>query len=97
METIDVAARKTASKAKRQIASASPGTGKYAGAWAVKTERRRTGTTAIVYNKKPGLPHLLEHGHATRNGGRTKAYVHIAPAEEAAIQEFQDQIERLLQ
>lgn len=96
LETVNVAARKTANNAKKQVASASPGTGKYAGSWAVKTERSRTGVTAIVYSKMPGLPHLLEHGHATRNGGRTRKYVHIAPAEESAVKEFQDQIERLL-
>lgn len=27
--------------------------------------------------KKPGLVHLLEKGHATMNGGRTRAFVHM--------------------
>ena len=33
-----------------------------------------------VYSTKPGLPHLLEKGHAKAGGGTTRAIVHIAPA-----------------
>ena len=33
------------------------------------------------------MTHLLEKGHANRDGGRTKAYPHIKPAEEEAVKE----------
>lgn len=73
-------------------------TGAYAGGWTSKVEEGRLGATATIYNgKKPGLPHLLEHGHVTRNGtdrtfGSTPAQVHIAPVEEELISGFESDI-----
>ena len=38
---------------------------------------------AVLYNKTDGaLTHLLEHGHALRQGGRSPAIVHIQPVED---------------
>lgn len=55
--------------------------GRYASGWAVKREKK----SVKIYNaKSPGLTHLLEFGHAKKNGGRTRAIPHIKPAEERA-------------
>lgn len=63
--------------------------GDYRKGWKCKVEKDPLNTTAIVYNaKKAHLTHLLENGHATRNGGRTKAQPHIKPAEEQAIKDY---------
>lgn len=57
--------------------------GRYGTGWTYTVEEKRLGTTAIIYNSKyPGLPHLLENGHAKRGGGRTAPKVHIAPVED---------------
>ena len=48
---------------------------------------------AHAYSTEPGLPHLLEHGHATMGGGHTKAYVHVAPAAEEGFKTTLETIE----
>lgn len=72
---------------------------KYSKGWAYKLDKGRLRTGAVVYGKKGtyNLAHLLEYGHATRNGGRnTKAIEHIKPVEEWAIKEFKERLEREL-
>lgn len=59
--------------------------------WTTRYEEGRYSKQGIVFNKDvPGLPHLLEHGHALRGGGRshTDAIPHIAPVEEKISEEF---------
>ena len=69
-------------------------TGAYAKSWKVKKLKTPYGETAIViYNKDHyQITHLLEHGHALRNGGRSKAYPHIKPAEDMAADSLEDKI-----
>ena len=71
--------------------------GSYAKSWKADTRfDGKVGKRVIVRSTQPQLTHLLEYGHASRNGGRTKAYQHIAPAEEKAEKLMNEKLERRL-
>lgn len=70
---------------------------KYKSGWASKIEESRMGAKAILYNSKvPGLPHLLEYGHALRGGGRVNGKVHIKPVEDELEKAFTQELENKL-
>ena len=72
-------------------------TGKYNKGWKVKKTVGNSFTHAKIYNSTSGqLTHLLENGHATRNGKRTKAFPHIAPVEEYVIDKVTKNIEKTI-
>lgn len=84
---------KTANEAVKELRNAHPaGSGEYQSwdeynsGWTKRTERQKTrlgGVQATIWNKDHyQLTHLLENGHAKVNGGRTRAFPHIAPVEE---------------
>lgn len=90
-EAAEVIAKKAAGALKQNSPQA---TGEYAKKWTYEVYE----SGAIVYNKSPtsSLTHLLEKGHAKRNGGRVEGIRHIAPVEETFIQDFeQDVIRRI--
>ena len=73
------------------------GTGKYAKGGTVEKAKggsRQIVAEATIYNRHPGLPHLLENGHAKRGGGRVPGKTHIAPVEQELIKQFEEQIEK---
>lgn len=91
--------RKAGTNVKKDIqANAPKKTGAYSKSWSVKTTKETSNSLELtVYSpKKYQLAHLLEFGHAKRGGGRTKAQLHIAPAEEAAVKQLESDIERAL-
>ena len=69
---------------------------KYRKSWTTQVETGRTSARGTIYSKIPGLPHLLEHGHALRGGGRTTGRAHIAPVEEALVREFEQKVKSKL-
>lgn len=74
-------------------------TGKYRKAMAVKTVSENTyERKKLWYVKSPHyrLQHLLERGHALRNGGRSRAYPHIEKNEEKARVAFEERVERIV-
>lgn len=97
VETVDTVTK----QAKDELKQTSPkGKGSrsnpYYKGWAVKLSKRKTGVYhKVIWNKTNyQLTHLLEFGHATRNGGRTKAIPHIRPVEEKYNVEFVDKLDK---
>ena len=73
-------------------------TGDYVKAMAVKkTDESTSGVEYTWFVKPPHyrLTHLLEKGHALRNGGRTKAFPHIKFGEEVGVTYFIAEIRRI--
>lgn len=88
-EATKAVAKEGAKAVKANARGSFGGTGKYASGWASKYEDGRVSGTGFVYNRTvPGLPHLLENGHALRNGGRYGGIKHIAPVEKEIIDKF---------
>lgn len=73
-----------------------PGGGKYAKSWAVK----KVNGTFTIYNKQPGLTHLLENGHdVVVNGkkvGRAPAHPHIKEVDEWLEETLMQRLENSL-
>ena len=96
-EQVKKAVRKAGNTVRREIQENAPkNTGDYAKSWAVKKVRESSHTLELVVHSKNRyqLTHLLEFGHCLRNGGRTRAVPHIAPAEEKGIEQLEKMIER---
>lgn len=96
-EVVKTAVTKAGNSVKKDIGANAPvKTGKYAKSWRTKkTKETSTELEVTVYSPtRYMLAHLLEHGHAKRNGGRVRAIPHIAPAEEAAEEQLMADIER---
>ena len=96
-EQVKKAVRKAGNTVRREIQENAPkNTGDYAKSWAVKKVRESSHTLELVVHSKNRyqLTHLLEFGHCLRNGGRTRAMPHIAPAEEKGIEQLEKMIER---
>ena len=103
-EDFEEIAKEVAREGAKKLRATSPrGSGKgkkghYADGWSVTYFRKGNGKFQfVVHNKKkPGLAHLLEHGHQLNLGGRVGAIVHIKPVEEWCNEEFEKRVEARL-
>lgn len=68
---------------------------RYKSGWQYRTKRDGDSMSGEIGNAEvPGLPHLLEKGHARVGGGRVQGYEHIAPAAEKAFKVLEGEIEK---
>ena len=89
-EAVKTVSKKGAQAVKQSARQTFGGSGAYAKGWTSRAETGRLSAQGFIYNKDlPGLPHLLEHGHAKRNGGRVPGREHIAPVESEIVKEFE--------
>ena len=98
-EDVKTAVRKAGKNVKAEISANAPKrTGAYAKSWTVKTEKETANSLEVVVHSKNRyqIAHLLEHGHAKRGGGRVAGIPHIAPAEENAVKQLEEDIMKKL-
>ena len=102
-KVIDTDMREAVTKAGQTVrkdisASAPKRYGTYSKSWSTKKTKQTSRSLEVtVYSRnRYQLAHLLEHGHAKRGGGRTRAFPHIAPAEERGVQQLEEDIKRSL-
>ena len=78
------AVRKTANSVKKELETTSPrASGKYADSWIASSVSETSYIKHMTVWSKTHYPlvHLLENGHAMRNGDRVEGIPHVAPAE----------------
>lgn len=98
--TKDEAKKHMAKLVKQTKATAPQRTGGYVKHITSKVEWESSlGAGYLWYVKAPDyrLSHLLENGHATRNGGRTKAFHFIKNASDPIIESYIKAVERVIE
>lgn len=98
VKTVEIAVNETAEQVVDELHTAGTFKGKkYRNSWTFRNATTSTQVGVTVFNKKHyRLAHLLEFGHANRNGGRTKAYPHIAPINDRVPEIFAQRMEAML-
>ena len=94
-KAVDVVGKEVDEEIKRRI-TFNQNTKKYVRSFKIKTTedgRFNRGKTWHVANGQHRKTHLLEHGHATRSGGRTRAFPHIRFGEELAQRRLPELVE----
>lgn len=92
--------RESAKEIRKDISRNSPvRTGRYKKSWSVKKIAENSTSLELVVHSKNRyqLTHLLEHGHALRNGGRVEGKPHIQPAEESGKKKLVESLKEKIQ
>lgn len=74
--------------------------GRFKKSIAMKEEDAGNGSKTFIWYVKPPehrLTHLLVHGHAKKNGGRTKANPFLKNAVDAVLPEYEQAVEEVIQ
>lgn len=102
-EKVDEIIKKDMDEARKELSATSPRgeSGKYARSWSVKNDGSKLAPSYVIYNREPGLPHLLERGHLVSNGtgrivGSASAHEHIASVDEKVQRKVAEDIERMI-
>lgn len=67
---------------------------RYVSGWSYTTSETGNDFSGEIGNADvPGLPHLIEKGHARVGGGRVRGYEHVAPAADETFKEYERQLE----
>ena len=97
---VNEAVHEVSKEALKKLKKESPKrTGLYSKGWKVKKTDYKFAANDILYGKEAStyaIAHLLEHGHAKRNGGRTAPMPHVAKVEDWARKELVDTVEKKL-
>ncbi len=102
VEAMKEAVTKTAKETVKLLKRTSPeDRGDYEKAWTYKRDKNLSGKyryDMVVYAKKYqyAKTHLLENGHAKRNGGRVEGIPHIKPAEDFAYMLVETELRKRL-
>lgn len=99
---VDKASAKAARELAKRAQATAPVGHRYAFAPSFTSKQLKKssrGSTYVTFNKAPEyrLTHLLVHGHATRDGGRTKANPFLNRAVEAVTDDYVQAVQEVIQ
>ena len=98
-DDMKAAVKKAGNEAKKDVQDGAPvKSGRYKKSWTVKTTKENSNSLEVTVHSKNRyqITHLLEFGHAKRGGGRTRAFPHIASAEQKAAELLEKEVEAAL-
>lgn len=98
-DDMKAAVKKAGNEAKKDVQDGAPvKSGRYKKSWTVKATKENSNSLEVTVHSKNRyqIAHLLEFGHAKRGGGRTRAFPHIAPAEQKAAELLEKEVEAAL-